>query len=101
MSADQQQQQQQQDADNKQQLTDRQLDQILGCIYGNALGDAIGLATEFMDAKEVKKIFGDLNKKLIDFPNVDHKSHHSIRWATGGTYQRNFQKTVKNLNNFR
>mgnify|MGYP002387337652 CR=1 FL=1 len=80
----------------QQKPTDRQLDQILGCIYGNALGDAIGLATEFMDSKEVKKVFGDLNKKLIDFPNVDHKSYHSIRWITGGKFWR-FNKIFFNI----
>ena len=31
------------------------IDRIRGCIYGNALGDAMGLATEFLSKDEAKK----------------------------------------------
>lgn len=60
------------------------LDKILGVIYGNALGDAIGVATEFMDKQYIKEVFGDLSQKLIQFPNHDTVSDHSCQWKPGG-----------------
>lgn len=57
------------------------IDKILGTIYGNALGDAVGLATEFLNKKQAKTFFGD-GSKIIEFP-TDKKTLHSIRWKNG------------------
>ncbi|KAI6657941.1 ADPribosylglycohydrolase superfamily protein [Oopsacas minuta] len=56
------------------------IDRIKGCIYGNALGDAMGLATEFLSRDELKKKypkpgpipFSDI---VLDF--------HRYRWTKG------------------
>lgn len=52
---------------------------IAGCIYGQAIGDALGLGTEFMKASEIKKIYpGGLSRydQII-------KDAHRVRWGTG------------------
>jgi len=56
------------------------VDKILGCIYGNCLGDAYGLATEFMDKAEVLEEYGD--KPNIPFPDFS-RNHHNSRWVKG------------------
>lgn len=38
--------------ENKEEVYDR----FKGCIYGQAIGDALGLGTEFMTADDVKKV---------------------------------------------
>ncbi len=40
-------------------LQDKVVDRILGCIYGNALGDAYGLATEFMYRPQIEAAYGN------------------------------------------
>ncbi|KAF9283412.1 hypothetical protein BGZ68_005362 [Mortierella alpina] len=41
-------------------LTKEQIkDRILGCLYGNAVGDAYGLATEFMTKKAARERYGN------------------------------------------
>jgi ADP-ribosylglycohydrolase len=67
---------------NTQLSSDELLDRILGIVYGQALGDAFGLATEFMDEPTVAQYFGKDPMKLIPFPNPK-KTMHSIRWTTG------------------
>jgi ADP-ribosylglycohydrolase len=57
------------------------INRILGAIYGNALGDAYGLSTEFLDRKTVQRIY-PARDKLIPFPDYV-KSAHSKRWHTG------------------
>jgi ADP-ribosylglycohydrolase len=60
-------------------LTSEQLlDRILGVIYGNALGDAIGLSTEFM-SKEGALFNYDLP---IDFNSFVDDRHRS-KWIPG------------------
>ncbi|KAK3314314.1 ADP-ribosylglycohydrolase-domain-containing protein [Apodospora peruviana] len=39
-------------------LRDVVSDRILGCIVGSALGDAMGLYTEFLSAKKVEEVYG-------------------------------------------
>jgi len=51
----------------------------LGCIYGNALGDALGLATEFLTKQQTKSIYGD---GPIPFPYFKRNGHNS-RWDAG------------------
>jgi ADP-ribosylglycohydrolase len=51
----------------------------LGCFFGQALGDAFGLSTEFLTAKEVAKLYGDDD---IPFPEFKRNAHNS-RWVRG------------------
>lgn len=37
---------------------DETYDKLKGCIYGAAIGDAIGLATEFFTKEEAKQLYG-------------------------------------------
>jgi hypothetical protein len=65
---------------------------IIGSIYGrpftpnfsgNALGDAVGLATEFLDAKTSQVLYGSISdNSLIPFPNF-HLNRHNQHWARG------------------
>lgn len=54
-------------------------DKMLGCLYGQAIGDALGLGSEFMSKDEVKKHYPDGLK------NYDHiiQDAHRRRWAKG------------------
>ena len=57
------------------------LDRLLGCVYGQALGDAYGLSTEFEDRHRVAHDYPD-SSELIPFP--DYKlTGHSSRWRRG------------------
>ncbi|XP_064639249.1 uncharacterized protein YegU-like [Lineus longissimus] len=56
------------------------LEHILGTIYGNCSGDAIGLLTEFMNKKTAKTHYGKF-KKLEYEQKVDDL--HRDRWETG------------------
>jgi ADP-ribosylglycohydrolase len=58
---------------------DKRLDKILGCIYGNALGDAFGLSTEFLIKSQVEKMYPD---RTIPFPDYQ-KNQHNQRWKSG------------------
>ncbi len=57
------------------------IDRLLGCAYGQALGDAYGLSTEFETRKNVAYNYPDTSK-LIPFPNYI-LTNHSRRWARG------------------
>lgn len=58
-------------------LTETQKDKILGLIFGQALGDAYGLSTEFMTKEEVEKVYKD---QTISFENYVRNRHNS-RWT--------------------
>ena len=61
--------------------TAKLLDRLLGCAYGQALGDAYGLATEFEDRVQVRDNYPD-KSKIIPFPDYV-PTHHNRRWARG------------------
>eukprot|EP00735_Rhodelphis_limneticus_P002474 TRINITY_DN1335_c0_g1::TRINITY_DN1335_c0_g1_i1::g.19941::m.19941 TRINITY_DN1335_c0_g1::TRINITY_DN1335_c0_g1_i1::g.19941 ORF type:complete len:567 (-),score=87.18,sp/Q9Z2V5/HDAC6_MOUSE/45.45/5e-21,ADP_ribosyl_GH/PF03747.9/1.2e+03,ADP_ribosyl_GH/PF03747.9/9.1e-59,zf-UBP/PF02148.14/9.5e-17,zf-UBP/PF02148.14/3.2e+03 TRINITY_DN1335_c0_g1_i1:73-1773(-) len=54
-------------------------DRIKGAIYGQALGDAIGLGTEFMFKKEAAAYYPN---RSLTFDNFERDRHRS-RWAKG------------------
>uniref|UniRef100_A0A0B7BD36 ADP-ribosylglycohydrolase n=1 Tax=Arion vulgaris TaxID=1028688 RepID=A0A0B7BD36_9EUPU len=56
-------------------------DQILATIYGQCVGDALGLLTEFMSKKEAKKYYGNKPRNLEYSQKVP--DFHRSRWAEG------------------
>lgn len=58
----------------------RLVDRLLGCIYGQALGDAYGLSTEFEDRDDVARKYP--NCSLIPFPDYVLTGHNR-RWMRG------------------
>ncbi|XP_071082757.1 ADP-ribosyl-[dinitrogen reductase] glycohydrolase-like [Haliotis cracherodii] len=58
-------------------------DQILATLYGQAVGDAIGLLTEFLTKEEAKEEYGEVRKQL----ELEHKhlwpDVHRTRWEEG------------------
>lgn len=54
-------------------------DKMLGCLYGQAIGDALGLGSEFMDKDEVRKNYP------TGLTNYDHiiQDAHRRRWKKG------------------
>lgn len=55
-------------------------DFIKGTIYGNAIGDALGLATEFMTESEVLKHYGEI--KTLDYSMIINDYHRNT-WIKG------------------
>ena len=55
------------------------LDKIRGVIYGQAIGDALGLGTEFMDDKEMAKKYANGLKHY----NEIYQDNHRRRWKIG------------------
>eukprot|EP00005_Dracoamoeba_jomungandri_P001020 CAMPEP_0174255876 /NCGR_PEP_ID=MMETSP0439-20130205/5162_1 /TAXON_ID=0 /ORGANISM="Stereomyxa ramosa, Strain Chinc5" /LENGTH=519 /DNA_ID=CAMNT_0015338247 /DNA_START=213 /DNA_END=1768 /DNA_ORIENTATION=+ len=59
------------------------VDKIVGCIYGHALGDAVGLATEFLTKEKILSLFGfDQFPRFVPFPDFPRNAH-SRRWEDG------------------
>ncbi|CAF1453779.1 unnamed protein product [Adineta steineri] len=57
------------------------INRLLGCAYGQALGDAYGLSTEFEKRKTVASNYPDRSKII---PFTDYKlTGHSSRWERG------------------
>jgi ADP-ribosylglycohydrolase len=57
------------------------LDRLLGCIYGQALGDAYGLSTEFQTHAQIQSTYPNL-MQLIPFPDYI-QTPHAHRWKQG------------------
>lgn len=57
------------------------LDRLYGCVYGQALGDAYGLSTEFLTRAQVESTYPD-PMQLIPFPDYI-QTHHARRWKQG------------------
>lgn len=54
-------------------------DKMLGCLYGQAIGDALGLGTEFMSKNDVNNNYP---KKLTNYSQIIQDRHRS-RWDKG------------------
>ena len=54
-------------------------DKMLGCLYGQAIGDALGLGSEFMSKDEVIKNYPD---GLNNYGQITQDAHR-CRWAKG------------------
>lgn len=54
-------------------------DKIKGCLYGQAVGDALGLGTEFMTQDEVRATYPN---RLTDYDQITQDRHRS-RWHKG------------------
>ena len=57
------------------------IDRLLGCAYGQALGDAYGLSREFETHEQIAKMYPDASQ-LIPFPDYI-LTNHSKRWRRG------------------
>jgi len=59
------------------------VDRVKGLVYGNCVGDAVGLATEFMDKREAAAKYGDkVRTGTYEYKDVKRDMHRS-RWAPG------------------
>jgi len=62
-------------------LTNEELkNKIKGIIYGQAVGDAVGLATEFLSKSRSHEFYGD--KEFISYEDIRQDAHRR-RWARG------------------
>lgn len=60
-------------------LENRIEDRIRGCIFGQAIGDALGLGTEFMSEREVRTYYPE---GLSNYDQIVQDAHRR-RWAKG------------------
>lgn len=54
-------------------------DKMMGCLYGQAIGDALGLGTEFMNKVEIERFYPN---KLKKYDQIVQDSHRR-RWDIG------------------
>eukprot|EP00002_Diphylleia_rotans_P009346 TRINITY_DN1946_c0_g1_i3.p1 TRINITY_DN1946_c0_g1~~TRINITY_DN1946_c0_g1_i3.p1 ORF type:complete len:495 (-),score=117.29 TRINITY_DN1946_c0_g1_i3:1010-2494(-) len=59
---------------------ERLKDMIRGCIFGFAVGDAVGLSTENMTRSQVREVYGENPK--FSFASIQRDSHR-VRWDLG------------------
>ena len=60
-------------------MTEQQIDRIKGVFYGQAIGDALGLGSEFLDKKQIAAYYPD---GLTDYSQIVQDKHRS-RWQAG------------------
>lgn len=60
-------------------MTDNQLDIIKGVFYGQAIGDALGLGTEFLSKSEISRYYPN---RLTDYSQIIQDKHRR-RWKIG------------------
>ena len=60
-------------------MKDSVKDKIVGCLYGQAVGDALGLGTEFMSKDEVKRNYPN---GLSEYSQIV-QDYHRKRWDKG------------------
>ena len=56
-------------------MKDSVKDKIVGCLYGQAVGDALGLGTEFMSKDEVKRNYPN---GLSEYSQIVQDYHSTI-----------------------
>lgn len=52
-------------------------DKMLGCLYGQAIGDALGLGTEFMNTDDIARCYPNGLKR---YDQIIQEAHQCI-WA--------------------
>lgn len=57
-------------------------DQIIATVYGQCMGDAIGLLSEFYDKEEAVELFGKIKELEYETKNIANDMHR-MRWETG------------------
>jgi ADP-ribosylglycohydrolase len=61
-------------------------DRFLGCIYGLAIGDALGYPVEFLSLNKIKNIFGEKGVQGFDsYDQVNFKASHPIGFYSDDT----------------
>lgn len=60
-------------------MTENQIDKIKGVFFGQAIGDALGLGTEFMNKIKIKEIYPE---GISDYSQIIQDKHRS-RWVIG------------------
>ncbi|KAF2074849.1 hypothetical protein CYY_003837 [Polysphondylium violaceum] len=60
----------------------RYIDNLIGVLWGNALGDAYGLSTEFLSKDKVDILYPMDEEPVIPFPDFK-PNRHNTRWQKG------------------
>ena len=68
-------------------LTPRAKDQVLGCMVGGAVGDALGYAVEFASYDSIVKKYGAKNNSLR-FKSVYSRRQHRDQHQSFQSYRR-------------
>ena len=58
---------------------ERQIDQVRGILFGHAIGDALGIGTEFLSKQQVEEYYP---KGLYDYKQIKQDQHRR-RWNAG------------------